>query len=148
MNLSTEPRELKADTVIGIYQPIEEDQVEDTEVQAKSILPAACQEHVTRCPSHVRPLLEQTREICKTDHQFARLAGLLITYQDVVSKGDNDVGRTDVMEHSIPLMEGTRPIRQPPDAWAWKRTRRWSARWPTWYRGVWWSLLTGLGARR
>ena len=28
--------------------------------------------------------------------------------------GDDDVGRTDVMEHSIPLMEGTRPIRQPP----------------------------------
>ena len=28
------------------------------------------------------------------------------------SKGDTDVGRTNVIEHSIPLMEGTRPIRQ------------------------------------
>ena len=92
-NLGTEPRELKAGTIIGIYQPIEEDQVEDTEVQAKSILPGACQDHVFRCP---------------------RLAGLLIAYQDVFSKGVDDVGRTDVLEHSIPLMEGTRPIRQPP----------------------------------
>ena len=83
-------------------------------MQAKSILPGACQEHVTRCPAHVRPLLEQTRQICETADQFARLAGLLIAYQDVFSKGDDDVGRTDVMEHSIPLMEGTRPIRQPP----------------------------------
>ena len=41
MNLSTEPRELEAGTIIGIYQPIEEDQVEDTEVQAKSILPGS-----------------------------------------------------------------------------------------------------------
>ena len=69
---------------------------------------------MTRCPAHVRPLLEQTRQICETDDQFARLAGLLIAYQDVFSKGDNDVGRTDMMEHSIPLMEDTRPIRQPP----------------------------------
>ena len=114
MNLGTEPRELKAGTIIGIYQPIEEDQVEDTDVQAKSILPGACQDHVTRCPAHVRPLLEQTRQICETDDQFARLAGLLIAYQDVFSKGDHDVGRTDVMEHSIPLLDGTRPIRQPP----------------------------------
>ena len=69
---------------------------------------------MTKCPAHVRPLLEQTRRICETDDQFARLAGLLIAYQDVFSKGDDDVGRTDVMEHSIPLMEGTQPIRQPP----------------------------------
>ena len=42
MNLGTEPRELKAGTIIGIYQPIEEDQVEAAEVQVKSILPRAC----------------------------------------------------------------------------------------------------------
>ena len=114
MNLGTEPRELKAGTIIGIYQPVDEDQIEAAEVQAKSVLPGACSEHVTRCPPHVRPLLEQTRQICETDDQFAKLAGLLIAYQDVFSKGDTDVGRTDVIEHSIPLLDGTRPIRQPP----------------------------------
>ena len=50
MNLGTEPRELKAGTIIGVYQPIEEDQIEATEVQAKSVLPGACPEHVTRFP--------------------------------------------------------------------------------------------------
>ena len=50
MNSGTEPRELKAGTVIGIYQPIKEDQVEAAEVKAKSILPRACQDHVTKCP--------------------------------------------------------------------------------------------------
>ena len=53
-------------------------------------------------------------QICETDDQFARLAVLLIAYQDVFSKGDDDIGWTDVMKHSIPLMEGTRPNRQPP----------------------------------
>ena len=119
---SDAPTELYIEsTIIGIYQPIEEDQVEAAEAQAKSILPEACQDHVTRCPSHVRLLLEQTRQICETDNQFAKLAGLLIAYQDVFSKGDNDVGQTDVMEHFIAFMEGTWPIRQPPD---WKKTKR------------------------
>ena len=67
---------------------------------------------MTKRPSHVRPLLKQARQICETDDQFAKLAGLLTTYQDVFSKGDNDVGRTDMGEHSIPLLDGTRPIRR------------------------------------
>ena len=41
MNLDTEQRELKASTIIKIYQPVEEDQVEAVEVQAKRILPGA-----------------------------------------------------------------------------------------------------------
>ena len=89
-----EPCELKAGTVIGIYQPVEEDQIEASDVQAKSVLPGACHDHVTKCPPHVRPLLEQARQICETDDQFAKLAGLLTAYQDVFSRGDNDVRRT------------------------------------------------------
>ena len=49
MNLCTEPWELKAGTIIGVYQPIEEDKKEAAVVQAKSVLPGACQEHVARC---------------------------------------------------------------------------------------------------
>ena len=64
-------------------------------------------------PPHVLLLLEQTSQICETDDQFAKLTGLLIAYQDVFSKGDTDVGRTDVIEHSIPLLKSTRPIGQP-----------------------------------
>ena len=93
--------------MIGIYQPVEEDQIEASDVRAKSVLPGACPDHVTKCPPHVRQLLEQTRHICETDNQFAKLAGLLTAYQDVFSKGDNNVGRTDMGEHSIPLLDGT-----------------------------------------
>ena len=78
------------------------------------MLPGACPDHVTKCPPHVRPLLEQARQICDTDDQVAKLAGLLTAYQDVFSKEDNDLGRTDMGEHSIPLLDDTRPTRQPP----------------------------------
>ena len=39
---------------------------------------------------------------------------LLTAYQDVFSKEDNDVGRTDMGERAIPLLDGIWPIRQPP----------------------------------
>ena len=78
------------------------------------MLLGACPDHVTKCAAHVRPLLKQTRQVCETDDQFVRLAGLLTAYQDVFSRGDDDVGRTDMGEHFIPLLDGTRPIRQPP----------------------------------
>ena len=78
------------------------------------MLPDACPDHVTQCPFHVRPLLEQTRQVCETDDQFAKLAGLLTAYKDVFSKGDNDMGRTNMGEHSILLLDGILPIRQPP----------------------------------
>ena len=45
--------------------------------------------------------------------QFAKLAGLLTAYQDVFSRGDNDVEQTDMGEYFILLLDGTRPIRQP-----------------------------------
>ena len=42
------------------------------------------------------------------------MAHLFRQYQDVFSQNDGDVGRTELVEHSIPVEEGTRPIRQPP----------------------------------
>ena len=52
--------------------------------------------------------------VVETDDQFAKLAILLTAYQDVFSKGDNDVRQTDMSEHSILLLNVTWPIRQPP----------------------------------
>ena len=92
INLGMKPRELTADTVIGIYHPVEKDQIEATYAQAKSVLPEACHDHVTKCPPYRRPLLEQTRQIWETNDQFAKLADLLTTYKDVISKGDNGIG--------------------------------------------------------
>ena len=71
MNLGMEPRELKTCTVIEIYQPVEKDQIETSDVQAKSVLLETCHDHVTKCPPYVQPLLEQARQICETDDQIS-----------------------------------------------------------------------------
>ena len=41
------------------------------------------------------------------------MARLLTAYRNVFSKGDSDVGQTDLVQHSIPLLEGTKPSQQP-----------------------------------
>ena len=71
-----------------------------------------CTDHVTKCLLHVQPLLEQTRQICDTT-SFLNWPALLTAYQDVFSRGDNDVEQTDMGEYFILLLDGTRPIRQP-----------------------------------
>ena len=38
----------------------------------------------------------------------------MIAYHDLFSKGDNDVEQTEMGKHFIPLLNGTRPIRQFP----------------------------------
>ena len=40
--LRDEPQELKTSTIIGIYQSVKEDQVEEADVRAQRVLPGAC----------------------------------------------------------------------------------------------------------
>ena len=70
---------LKAGTIIGIYQPIE-DQIEETSAQAQNVLPGACPEHILKCSGHVPALLKQARPVCKTKKQYIKLASLLTSY--------------------------------------------------------------------
>ena len=85
MNVSAEPQELKAGTIIGIYKPIDKNQIEETSVWAQSVLPGACQEHNFKCPANARALLKLARPVCETDEQNKKLASLLTAYQDVFS---------------------------------------------------------------
>ena len=65
-------------------------------------------------PGHVKNLFETARKNCDTTEQEERLAGLLQKYSPVFSSGEEDMGPTSLVEHGIPVVPGTRPIRQPP----------------------------------
>jgi hypothetical protein len=62
----------------------------------------------------MRELLDEALKICQTPDERSRVTDLLVKYADVFSKGESDVGRTDLVSHSIPVEPGTVPIRQPP----------------------------------
>ena len=51
----------------------------------------------------------------RTTWKPSSLAELLNRYQAVFSQNDQDVGKTDMVQHRIPVLAETRPIRQPPD---------------------------------
>ena len=80
MNLGMEPRELNAGTVIGMYQPVEEDQIEASDVRAQSVLPDTCPDHVTKCPPHVQPEtstpgMRDGQPVCKISRPVDRIPG-------------------------------------------------------------------------
>ena len=58
--------------------------------------------------------MEEASYDCCTDDEEHRLVDLLTRYQDVFSTHDRDVGKNTLVEQHIPLVEGARPIRQPP----------------------------------
>lgn len=59
-------------------------------------------------------LYEKSSTICRTQEERDQLSWLLREYHDVFSKGDMDGGKTTLIELSIPLKPGKRPIRQLP----------------------------------
>jgi hypothetical protein len=65
-------------------------------------------------PEHLTKLYNEAITHCADNSQKNRLAALLCQYSDVFSSGDTDVGRTDLITHSIPTLPGTQPIKQAP----------------------------------
>ena len=114
INVTEEPHEVRAGTIIGLYQPVGEDQIVEQEPKIGCCRRFQGDKVPTTCPEHMKGLLDQALRTCQNDHQAMRTAQLLTSYADVFSKDDEDVGRTDLVRHTIPVVPGTTPIRQPP----------------------------------
>lgn len=65
-------------------------------------------------PGHLQKLYAAAKESCRGEQEPQRLANLLNDYSTVFSTGYDGVGRTALVEPSIPVMEETRPVRLPP----------------------------------
>ena len=96
--------------MIGTYTGVEEEEVESQ----PSLESPECAAINTEVPEHVRDLFESAQKNCDSAEQEEKLAALLKKYGPVFSSGEEDVGLTELVQHSIPVVPGTRPIRQPP----------------------------------
>ena len=113
INLSCEEQVIKEGTVTGIISPIRND--------ADIIFPIEIRElhhdvnrdsYNTAIPEHLKDLY--TRSTGNLGEGFhTQVEEMLIEFQDVFSKGDHDIGRTDLVKHKINT-ENVAPIRQPP----------------------------------
>lgn len=110
---------LKSGKVIGRYISIEEPQVASIQAPTKPAIfgqegrqPMPHRQYPI--PEHIKELYKEAIHTCQTQQECKDLAVLLTTYGDVFSSGPNDVGLTNLVQHSIPDTPGTKPIKQAP----------------------------------
>ena len=65
-------------------------------------------------PAHLIELYAQAGSVLPEPAQRQAVAHLLQEHESVFSRGEDDVGLTDQVQHEIPLVLGAHPIKQPP----------------------------------
>ena len=119
MNPGREPLTLLPGETIGCYTAVHGEQVievvhNDTSLDCQERVSAVQQENAEEVPAHLEEMFELGKEQCRGASQRHRFARLLRTYSDVFSTREQDVGRTDLIKHSITVKLDTKPIRLPP----------------------------------
>ena len=112
INPTNQPLELAAGRTIGTFTSIDPQDITDDEgrrMESERRTPPTA-----KVPEHLEAMFQKACQDEVSKEQARRLAELLDQYQDVFSCNDQDMGKTDLVKHSILVQEGTRPIRQPP----------------------------------
>lgn len=65
-------------------------------------------------PPHVQQLLNQALSHCSSDKPRQVLKRPLNRSDDVLSKGDTDIGLTDLVEHATPTLPQAQPMKRAP----------------------------------
>lgn len=120
MNPRGAPLEIAAGTVVADYLAIQPEDVSVSGLEREhhqSVKPCGPGHRTlppkTEVPSHLQELMEGAMRNGSTEAQGRQIAQLLREYHDVFSTGDGDMGRTQLVEHEIPITPGARPLRQP-----------------------------------
>lgn len=108
-----QPLTLRAGSTIGTFTAAEAEQVQYHKLKEVNTLSRiqGSYPHQGPIPEHVGPLFNAAKENCHSLQETRRLGGLLIQCSSVFSTGDRDIGRTTLVEHSIPLIGGAKQIR-------------------------------------
>ena len=103
-------------SIIGQCFSVESDQLVETPVECDTGQNSKQGELLSDkpVPEHLENLYREASSICTLTSQQKVIAGLLDRFGDVFSAGDHDMGCTTLVQHSIPIEPGTRPIKQAP----------------------------------
>ena len=108
MNPGRNPSVLHRGTTAGMFSPVEGGKVEDYKVWEAPEAPTG--KKGAEVPEHLRDLWQRSVSGMDPGH-VANVTWLLSEFADVFSKGDGDLGRTDLVKHRIETGDA-RPIRQ------------------------------------
>ena len=107
LNPDEETLELKAGTVVGSFTTVDDNQTPLELGLTEQTVPKP-----TTVPKHLEKVFVCTKETCPAQEQQEQIAAVLNKYADVFSKDEDDIGSTTLVEHEIPTIDGTTPIRQ------------------------------------
>ena len=116
MNLAEHPVDVAAGSVIGCYTGIQDADIGRPwrESDPKEVQRPQVGLSKVEVPLHMEELYKQTTSHCKTEHDRQQVATLLCKYSNVFSQGEEDVGLTELVQHEVPTLPNTQPIRQAP----------------------------------
>ena len=106
---------LKAGTVIGTYTALNDTDIECLqETPSERIRSVNTDSRNLPLPSHMLSLYNDGRQRCETKEQKSAYKHLLNRHQQAFARSKGDLGKTPMIQHSILVEEGTRPIRLHP----------------------------------
>lgn len=105
---------ISAGSIIGRCISIAEDQLIE-EVQVEQVSEGSAENRmIPTIPPHLETLYQGATAACSHLDERQVIAKLLNEYSDVFASGDQDMGLTDLVKHSIEVEPGARPIKQAP----------------------------------
>ena len=114
LNPSDVPITIKAGQVVGTFKSVEDDDVCNSDENVEEPRQADNSSDGLTVPAHLEGMFDQAGQGHLEPEQKKQLANLLRRFGDVFSINDEDIGKTDLIKHSIPTVEGAQPFRQAP----------------------------------
>ena len=112
LNCSDQTLSIAAGSVVGELVAVGEEDVQDN---TKGPAHVQAQRYSNSdVPAHLLELYAQAGSVLPEPAQRQAVAHLLQEYEAVFSRGEDNVGLTDQVQHEIPLVPGAHPIKQPP----------------------------------
>lgn len=108
---------LKKGKVIANFQAVSESDVQslcNPSVTVNRMETSDITDTTLHVPDHVKELYSNALGVCSTEQQRQAVGQLLTQYADVFSSSEQDIGRTTLVTHEIPVVPGVTPIHQPP----------------------------------
>ena len=106
LNGDSKALEIPEGKVIGVFQVLgDRDEVTSFDSEPRK--------ENAELPQHLREMYGKIHpDFLRSDGH--RIEEFLAAAADVFSTGEDDIGRTDMVQHDIPVKPGTAPVRQPP----------------------------------
>ena len=99
---------LPAGTTINTFTSVDQNNISESE---KSLSEAErCIQQTWEVQEHIEAMFRHACKDCAVKEHKGQLAEFLTRYQTVFSQNNQNIGRTELIHHSIPTLEGPRSI--------------------------------------